>query len=109
MPEQKKQDTYSNGETSFKEDNQNKRWKGIKQDPRSGKFIVYITESSERLFDDINSAVDFMVQASYGYAIEKTAGAPEFGGVERGQDNLEGVKQVKDMLKTRVSVSTIRK
>ena len=94
MPEQKKQDTYSNGETSFKEDNQNKRWKGIKQDPRSGKFIVYITESSERLFDDINSAVDFMVQASYGYAIEKTAGAPEFGGVERGQDNLEGVKQV---------------
>lgn len=98
MPEKetkpRQSDTYSNGETSYKEDNQNKRWKGIKQDPRSGKFIVYITESSERLFDDINSAVDFMVQAAYGCIIEKTAGAPEFGGIERGQDNLEGVKQV---------------
>ena len=66
----------------------------IKQDARSGKFIVYITESSERLFDDIDSAVDYMVQAYHEVNITKTAGSPEFSGVERGQKNIDGVKQV---------------
>lgn len=83
----------SNDTTNFNDD-QNKRWKGIKQDPRSGKFIVYVTESSEHLFDDIDSAVDFMVKSSYLMGIDKTAGAPEFSGLERGQENINGVKQV---------------
>lgn len=91
---QDKQPTYQNGGTSYNEDNQNKVWRGLKQDPRSGKFIVYITESAERLFDDIDSAIDYMVSASSISNITKTAGAPEYSGQERGQDNIEGVKEI---------------
>ena len=91
---QDKQPTYQNGGTSYSEDNQTKRWRGVKEDPRSGKFIVYITESSERLFDDIDSAIEYMVSASPIVHITKTAGAPEYSGQERGQDNIEGVKEI---------------
>ena len=91
---QDKQPTYQNGGTSYSEDNQTKRWRGVKEDPRSGKFIVYITESSERLFDDIDSAIEYMVSASPIVHIKKTAGAPEYSGQERGQDNIEGVKEI---------------
>ena len=94
MPEQTNKPTEQVNNTNFSEDDKNKRWKGIKQDARSGKFIVYITESSERLFDDIDSAVDYMVQAYHEVNITKTAGSPEFSGVERGQKNIDGVKQV---------------
>lgn len=91
---QTKQPTYQNSNTSYSEDNQKKRWRGVKEDPRSGKFIVYITESSERLFDDIDSAINYMVSASPIVYITKTAGAPEYSGQERGQDNIEGVKEI---------------
>lgn len=94
MPEQETKPMEQSGQTSFSEDDKNKRWKGLKQDAKSGKYIVYITESSERLFDDIDSAVDYMVKAGYKSSIEKTAGSPEFSGVERGQKNIDGVKQV---------------
>ncbi len=96
MPDKKKdkQPTYQNGGTSYSEDNQNKVWRGLKQDPRSGKFIVYITESAERLFDDIDSAIKYMVTASVFSHITKTAGSPEYSGQERGQDNIEGVKEI---------------
>lgn len=94
MPEQTTKPTEQVNNTNFSEDDKNKRWKGIKQDARSGKFIVYITESSERLFDDIDSAVDYMVKAAKEVNITKTAGSPEFSGVERGQKNIDGVKQV---------------
>lgn len=94
MPEETTKPMEQSGQTSFSEDDKNKRWKGLKQDAKSGKYIVYITESSERLFDDIDSAVDYMVKAYYNQSITKTAGSPEFSGVERGQKNIDGVKQV---------------
>ena len=101
MPDKKKdkQPTYQNGSTSYNEDNQNKVWRGLKQDPRSGKFIVYITESAERLFDDIDSAIKYMVTASVFSHITKTAGSPEYSGQERGQDNIKGVKEITKTLK----------
>ena len=34
----------------------------MKEDQDSGKFIVYITESEERVFDDAQSAIDFMTR-----------------------------------------------
>lgn len=45
-----------------KEGTEVKRWKGMKEDQDSGKFIVYITESEERVFDDAQSAIDFMTR-----------------------------------------------
>lgn len=69
-------------------------WKGLKTDPKTGKYIVYVTESTERLFDDIDSAVSYMVEAGLKNNISVTAGSPEYTGVERGQNNLNGVKQV---------------
>lgn len=71
-----------------------KEWKGIKQDQKSGKFIVYITESEEHAFPNLPDAVNYLVQSSYSNYIKKEAGSPEYSGVERGQKNLEGVKQV---------------
>lgn len=52
------------GETTSeqKEGTEVKRWKGMKEDQDSGKFIVYITESEERVFDDAQSAIDFMTR-----------------------------------------------
>lgn len=94
MPEETTKPTEQINNTNFSEDDKNKRWKGLKQDAKSGKYIVYITESSERLFDDIDSAVDYMVKAGYNQSLVKTAGSPEFSGVERGQKNIDGVKQV---------------
>lgn len=108
MPDKKKdkQPTYQNGSTSYSEDNQNKVWRGLKQDPRSGKFIVYITESAERLFDDIDSAIKYMVTASVFSHITKTAGSPEYSGQERGQDNIKGVKEITKKYKLVLDKST---
>ena len=39
-----------------------KRWKGMREDPTSGKFIVYITESEEHIFDNADDAIDFLVR-----------------------------------------------
>lgn len=38
-----------------------KKWKGMKEDPKTGKFIVYITESEEFVFDSPDEAIDFMI------------------------------------------------
>lgn len=43
------------------EDSDIKKWKGMKEDPKTGKFIVYITESEEFVFDSAEQAIDFMV------------------------------------------------
>lgn len=43
------------------EDSDVKKWKGMKEDPKTGKFIVYITESEEFVFDSAEQAIDFMV------------------------------------------------
>ena len=40
-----------------------KRWKGMKQDENSGKYVVYITESTERVFDTPDAAIDYMTRA----------------------------------------------
>jgi hypothetical protein len=36
------------------------RWKGMQEDPKTGKYIVYITEREEHVFDSSDSAVDFL-------------------------------------------------
>lgn len=74
--------------------NEEKTWRGIKQDPKSNKFIVYITQSTERLFDSIEDAVNYMVTANFSTNITKSAGSPEYSGVERGQSDIDGVKEV---------------
>lgn len=40
-----------------------KRWKGMKQDEDSGKYIVYVTESTEKIFDNAEEAINFMTRA----------------------------------------------
>lgn len=49
--------------TNTKQDDESdvKKWKGMKEDPKTGKFIVYITESEEFVFDSAEQAIDFMV------------------------------------------------
>ena len=87
-------------ETRFGDANKSKSnkdtkiWRGVKQDTKSGKFIVYITESREQIYPTLEEAVDHLVEASYSNYIKKEAGSPEYSGVERGQKNLDGVKQV---------------
>lgn len=53
------QDTNNNKKQD--EDSDIKKWKGMKEDPKTGKFIVYITESEEFVFDSAEQAIDFMV------------------------------------------------
>lgn len=74
--------------------NDQKRWKGMKIDPKTGQYIVYITESTDRAFDSIDEAVAYMTKANSKSKISVEAGSPEFSGVQRGQDNIDGVKQV---------------
>jgi len=44
-------------------DNTNKRWKGMREDPTSHKFVVYITETEEHIFDTIEPAIAFLTRA----------------------------------------------
>lgn len=39
-----------------------RRWKGLKQDEDTGKFVVYITEQEERVFDTAEEALSFMMR-----------------------------------------------
>ena len=39
-----------------------RRWKGLKQDEDTGKFVVYITEQEERVFDTPEEALSFMMR-----------------------------------------------
>lgn len=44
-------------------DNARKRWKGMREDPTSHKFVVYITETEEHIFDTIEPAIAFLTRA----------------------------------------------
>lgn len=97
------------------QDNDTKKWKGLKE--KDGNYIVYITESSERVFNSIDEAVKYMTSAAIKETLirtanfsrvklrkmsreelivefKKIAGSPEFPGVQRGQENIDGVKQI---------------
>lgn len=39
-----------------------KKWKGMREDPSSGKFVVYITETEEHIFDNITDATNFLTK-----------------------------------------------
>ena len=69
-----------------------KRWKGLKQDS-SGKYLVYITDTTERLFEDLDEAVKYLKEAAMKEDIKKEASS-ENAVVQRGQENLEGLKEV---------------
>ena len=81
-------------ETKDLTNNNHKRWKGMKVDPKTGQYIVYITDSTDRAFGSIDEAVAYMTKANSKSNISVEAGSPEFSGVQRGQDNIDGVKQV---------------
>lgn len=51
---------------------ESKRWKGLKQDT-SGKYLVYVTDTSERLFEDLDSAVQYLKEAAIKGDIKKEA------------------------------------
>ena len=71
---------------------ESKRWKGLKQDS-SGKYLVYVTDTSERLFEDLDSAVQYLKEAAIKEDIKKEA-SKENAVVQRGQENLDGLKEV---------------
>lgn len=50
-------------ETKALNDDNVKRWKGMREDPASHKFVVYITETEEHIFDSIEPAVAFLTRA----------------------------------------------
>ena len=50
------QDTAATGDDDVK------RWKGMREDPSSGKYVVYITETEEHIFDNPNDAIDYLVR-----------------------------------------------
>lgn len=52
-----------NANVSQKDDGADiRRWKGLKQDEDTGKFVVYITEQEERVFDTPEEALSFMMR-----------------------------------------------
>lgn len=76
-----------------------KVWRGVKEDPKSGKYILYITETTQRAFNSIDEAVNFMTRdvnksSSLSNNLTVEAKSNNEGGVQRGQENLEGLKQV---------------
>lgn len=73
-------------------ENQSKRWKGLKQDS-TGKFLVYVTDTHEKLFDDLDSAVAYLKEAAKKEDLKKQA-STENAVEQRGQENLEGLKEV---------------
>lgn len=52
----------SSDETKAKGDDNVKRWKGMREDTQTGKFVVYITETEEHVFDTADAAISFMVR-----------------------------------------------
>ena len=79
-------------EKETSKENQSKRWKGLKQDS-TGKFLVYVTDTTEKLFDDLDSAVNYLKQAAKKEDLKKEA-STENAVEQRGQENLEGLKEV---------------
>lgn len=71
---------------------ESKRWKGLKMDS-SGKYLVYVTDTNERLFEDLDSAVQYLKEAAMKEDIIKSA-STENAVVQRGQENLDGLKEV---------------
>ncbi len=71
---------------------ESKRWKGLKQDS-SGKYLVYVTDTSERLFEDLDEAVRYLKEAAMKEDLKKQASS-ENAVVQRGQENLDGLKEV---------------
>ena len=49
-------------ETKQKGDNEVKRWKGMREDPSTGKYVVYITETEEHIYDNAEDAINFLVR-----------------------------------------------
>lgn len=49
-------------ETKQQGDDGVKRWKGMREDPKTGKYIVYITENEQHIYDNLNDAMNFMVR-----------------------------------------------
>lgn len=79
-------------EKSTSKENEPKRWKGLRQD-KSGNYLVYVTDTSERLFSDLDSAVAYLKEAAKKEDFKKEA-SNENAVVQRGQENLEGLKEV---------------
>ena len=56
------QNEKSPEDTSAVGDDDVKRWKGMREDTTTGKYIVYITETEEHIYDDLDSAMAFMTK-----------------------------------------------
>lgn len=54
--EKNPEDTKATGDEDVK------KWKGMREDPSSGKFVVYITETEEHIFDNITDATNFLTK-----------------------------------------------
>lgn len=54
-------DEKDSADTNAKGDDNVKKWKGLRED-QSGKFVVYITETEEHIFDNLESAVTFLTK-----------------------------------------------
>lgn len=89
MPKQNINEFDRNNNNAGKE---SKTWKGIKQDS-SGKYLVYITNTNERLFDNLDQAVQYLKEAAMKEDI-KIKASSENAVVQRGQENLDGLKEV---------------
>lgn len=49
-------------DTKHSGDDNVKRWKGMREDPTTGKFIVYITETEEHIYDNAEDAIAFLTR-----------------------------------------------
>ena len=72
-----------------------KRWKQMQFDETTGKYIVSLTERTSEVFSNIEDAVAFMKKSGITPLIQKEAGSHENSGVQRGQTEIEGLKEVK--------------
>lgn len=84
--------TINDFEKNTSKENESKRWKGLKEDS-TGKFLVYVTDTHEKLFDDLDSAVAYLKEAAKKEDLKKQA-STENAVEQRGQENLEGLKEV---------------
>lgn len=73
---------------------ESKRWKGLKQDS-SGKYLVYVTDTSERLFEDLDSAVKYLKEAAIKGDIKKEAYTGIYGLFSKYIDDLLSKKITK--------------
>lgn len=59
----KAEDEEPKGDTASDEPQDDvKRWKGMRQDENSGKYIVYVTESREQIFNNPEEAINYMTR-----------------------------------------------